>query len=152
VTLTATQRNQLPKMTELVKYEAARQALAEARSVDEAKDIRDKAEAMRAYARMANDVQLELDASELRIRAERRLGEMLAEHKVATGFAKGGQPYQRSTGADDEPVGRAPTLAEIGIDKFLPRPKDRKHFGGGLRGGCGSRPRAHRGSRRETVA
>ncbi len=49
-------------------------ALADARSVDEGKDIRDKVETMRAYARMANDTQLEMDAAELRLRAERHLG------------------------------------------------------------------------------
>lgn len=98
-------------MTALTKYEAARAALAECRTIDEVKDIRDKAEALRAYGRMANDIQLEIDAAEIRLRAERRLGLMLAD----TPLHKGGRP---KTGSDEEPVS-APTLADLGIDKKL---------------------------------
>lgn len=106
-------------MSQLIRYDAACRALAEARQVDEAKDLRDKAEAMRAYAHQAKNKQLEVDAAEIRFRAERRLGELIRAQKETVGLAKGGQPYQASTGSDKEPVDRAPTLAQAGIDKKL---------------------------------
>lgn len=103
----------------LVHYNAACVALAAAKSTDEVKDWRDKAEAMRAYAHQSKNRQLEIDAAEIRIRAERRLGQLIAEQKETVGLATGGKPYQ-STGSDTAPVEtRAPTLAEIGVDKKL---------------------------------
>ncbi len=63
----------------LVKYEAARQALIEARTVDEVKDIHDKAEAMRAYARKAGDLEFAWWATELKLDAERKGGRLLTE-------------------------------------------------------------------------
>ena len=54
--------------------------------------------------------------AEIRIRAERRLGEVLAESPKA----KGGVPYQKKpTGSLVEPVETLPTLADMGIDKKL---------------------------------
>lgn len=101
----------------LVKYDAACRALAAARSVDEAKDIRDQAMAMRVYASQAKNKDLEADALEIRLRAERRVGELMAAQKKTVGFAKGGQPHQKkSTGLSKNPVA---TLAEAGIDKNL---------------------------------
>lgn len=46
-----------------------------------------------------------------------RLGEMLK----ATPKATGGQPYQ-ATGSNVAPVDRAPTLADLGIDKKVSQP------------------------------
>lgn len=54
------------------------QQLANCDSLDEIKDIRDKAEAVRQYARNAKaGLELQNRAAELKIRAERRAGELL---------------------------------------------------------------------------
>lgn len=108
--------------TELVKYDTACRALAAAKSVDEAKHIRDLAEAMRVYARQANNKDLEIDAAEIRIRAERRLGELIAQQKATVGLNRGtaGKGRPKLGGSENAPPKYAPpTLAEAGIDKHL---------------------------------
>lgn len=101
---------------ELIRYEKARQALAEARDIDDVKKIHDVSAAMKAYAKQANDRQLEIDAGEIRIRAERRLGEMLRKQKETTGLNAGGRPVKTPTTMEGV---FTPTLEEIGIDYKL---------------------------------
>lgn len=106
---------------QLIKYDAACRAVAEVKSIDEAKDLRDKAEGMRAYAHQANNRQLEIDAAEIRMRAERRLGELIQAQKETVGLAKGGEHGGRTRidGSRVDPANPRPTLAEVGIDKHL---------------------------------
>jgi N6-adenosine-specific RNA methylase IME4 len=100
---------------QLARYDAACRAVAEARSVDEVKDIHDKAVAMAAYARQAKNRDLEADAVEIRMRATRRLDQLRHAQKETVGLNPGGRPVK--TGVSETPV--LPTLASQGIDKNL---------------------------------
>jgi hypothetical protein len=106
-------QTEILNMQALTKYDAARYALSIAVEVDEVKDIRDKAEAMAAYARQAKDTELVQWATEIKVRAERRAGQMLAEMPKAVGtkgqFAGGHTMVP--------PAAEAKTLADIGITK-----------------------------------
>lgn len=64
----------------LVHLNQARQALAFAKSIHDVKDIRDRAEALRAYASQAGmGLEMQNECAEIKLRAERRAGELLAE-------------------------------------------------------------------------
>ena len=81
--------------TELAKYNEACRLIAEAKAVDEVKDIRDRAVAMAAYARQAKNRDMEADAAEIRMRATCRLGEMVREQKRTIGLNPGTSRLRR---------------------------------------------------------
>jgi len=90
------------------KYSEARRALAAAVKIDEVKNIRDQSLAMEVYAYQAKDCELVGFATEMRKRAERRIGELMGDLREA-GKLKQGGPKVRS----------GPLLADLGIDKHL---------------------------------
>ena len=102
----------------LVKYDEAcrglSRALANAKTVTDARKVGYSAEALRAYAKQAKNKLLEVDAAEIRIRAERRVGELIAQQKATIGLQTGA----RGIGKSGLPKGKAtiPTLDEAGID------------------------------------
>ena len=100
---------------QLVRYEAAQRALAEYKTVDEVKDFRDKALAIEAYAKQANDFDLERDAAIARVRAERKCGELLSEMEKARGGDRGNQHTGGKVAARD--FGEPRTLSDMGITK-----------------------------------
>lgn len=93
-------------MSGLIRYDAARHALKVAHDVDEVKGIRDKAQAAAAYARQAQDDNLIKWATDIKLRAERKCGEMLSES-------------EKNKGVIDEQRGAAPAprLADLKISK-----------------------------------
>lgn len=104
-------------MSNIKLFEKARQALIEASSYDEVKDIRDTAIAMQAYAEQAKDTTLEINAARIKLRAERRAGEMLAGMEKAKGAE--GNPGGRGASIVrcNDVTAQPPTLSEIGITK-----------------------------------
>ena len=97
---------------QLIKYDRARKALAEAHRVDEVKKVRDQAMAVALYARQAKDQQMIQWATEIKIRAERRTGELLRATVKARQRQGKGRP-QKNAPSD----GHLPTLIELGISE-----------------------------------
>ena len=106
-------------------YEAMRSAIAICERVDEIADLADKSLALQAYYRQSQDVENEMQASRIRVRAERRLGEIL--HRMReTGERRGEHNENASRGATRladlgiprDRAARALTLAEVPEAEF----------------------------------
>lgn len=94
----------------LVRYEAAEQALVQANSVIEVKNIRDQAEALRTCAKLAGfSLEWQNRFALLKLCAERLAGEMLNEVVPATG----GRP--RKNLVSESKFSAPQTLASLGI-------------------------------------
>lgn len=105
-------------MTDLVlfKIDKARLLLAEAKTVQEAKQIADVAEAARVYAKRVEASIITVNhAAEIKIRAERLLGEMLAQTPKNRGTKTSGGG--KGAGGSVEAPPAIPRLKESGVSK-----------------------------------
>ena len=89
----------------LARLELACRLLAEARRLDEVKAVVDLAEAARVYARQARlGLEAQNDAAEVRLRAERRAGELLSDMHKHTG----GRPLSSGLAPDSNQLRKTP--------------------------------------------
>lgn len=97
----------------LPRYDDMCRAIRECHRVDEAKDYRDKAEALRAYAKQANNRDAEVQFAEIKVRAEIKCGELLKDmaERGERDSGKGNRnPSLKSQDA-------TPKLEDLGISK-----------------------------------
>lgn len=95
------------RSTQLIRLNDARRALADARTLEQIKVVRERAESVRAQAHLANlGLELQNYASELKLQAERVGGQMLTDLRLRGGSGRNG--LRRS---------RCLRLRELGIDK-----------------------------------
>ena len=98
--------------TGLIKFDEALHAIEQARSIDEVKQIRDKAEAARVYAKQAlASIRAQNMLAEIKIRAERKAGQLLKE------MEKAGQRKTRGGDRAKSHDATLPALEDIGISK-----------------------------------
>lgn len=98
----------------LPRYDDMCRAISECHRVDDAKDIRDKAESLRAYAKKANNREAEVQFADIKLHAERKCGELLKE------MAQNGERASRGRSANSDSVSH---LKDLGID-----PKESERF------------------------
>ena len=97
---------------ELITWDKARHAIAQAKTIDDVKGIRDKAQAMKAYFKQIGEtLEVQNDIADIKIRAERRAGEMLRDSERQ----KPGEHWQEKRSHD---VTVTPKLSDIGISKI----------------------------------
>lgn len=98
----------------LTRYDSMRQAIVEAHSIDDVKEIRDKAEALRQYAKQAGEsLENQNMIAEIKLRAERRAGELIGEMPKNTGGWS-----EKNLRSHDDTARSVPTLSDLGITKM----------------------------------
>lgn len=88
-----------------------RTAIALCSRVDEIANLADKAVAMQAYFRQSQDVENEMECSRTRLRAERKLGELLRRQ------AENGERAGKGDRASNVAPRNISTLSDLGIPR-----------------------------------
>jgi hypothetical protein len=97
-----------PSAAPVALYDQMCRAIDDAYTVDEVKHIRDKAIAWEVYSRQARNVEAERRACSIRLRAEKKAGQLDKQREKA----KGGRPSK--TPSTEKGVS-TPTLADLGV-------------------------------------
>ena len=113
---------------QILKYDVARQALAEANNLDDVKILSDKADALQHYAKQIHDVDMEMWIAEIKVRAKRKIGKLTKEIQQAkTGGSGGGRSPDagvskaqqlKQAGISTQEASRCEKLSEIDEDEF----------------------------------
>ena len=99
----------------LIKLDNATKMLAEVKNIDDAKDLVDLAEAARVYAKQVKlGLEAQNHAAEIKLRAQRRAGEILDSMDKAEGAREPGTNRGTTRLQDDT---ASPTYAELDIEK-----------------------------------
>lgn len=107
----------------LLRVEEAARQLAACKTVDEAKDLHDKAKALKVYYRQRQAaLEAQQDAGVIQLMAARRVGELLEEQRKKgerQGRGDAGRAAANRPKAQPEPLAAAPapTLEELGIER-----------------------------------
>lgn len=105
--------------TTLTVFDEAYRALMVAKNIDEVKQVRDRAEALRLYLKQQGEsLEMQNACAEIKIRAERRAGEILKDMPKNEG-TRGQLAGRNSSGGFivEPPENELETLADIGISK-----------------------------------
>lgn len=101
---------------ELALVSEAARMLAECTDLDEIRDVRDKAEAVRLYAKKAgHGLEAQNHAAKVKLLAERRAGELLRGMEKAKGAANGAPGPGRGNKTPSHDESAFPTLADMGL-------------------------------------
>jgi hypothetical protein len=100
--------------TSLVRYDAMLFAIEQCHKIDEIKELHDKALALELYAKVAMNTDAERKAVEIRIRAERRAGELLKATEKAE--PTGGDRGNQHTGGKPASVAALPSPYRAALD------------------------------------
>jgi len=103
----------MEELTGLAHFDAMHQAIVAVQTIDEAKDIIDKAEALRIYAKQARmALEDQQRVAEIKLRAERRAGEITG----GLDKSEGGRPSENS-GQAVQSLSKSSQLESVGINK-----------------------------------
>ncbi len=97
-----------------LRYDEMCRAIARAYAVDEAKTLMDQATAIEVYAHQSQNIEAERQACEIRMRATRRLGQLLAAREKAKGAAQPGVGRKGRAGMMSQ---QTTPLVDLGITR-----------------------------------